>query len=119
MDDVCRHIGQRHQHEPADVQARVRNLQGFRMDDPVAIEQKVQVQRAGIPADNTLALVGVLDRMATREQVLGGERCLDFQDRIQEPPLAIRPANGGGLVQARGLERVDRLVGNEVAIGAS
>jgi hypothetical protein len=106
-------LGERLEREAPLVQPRVRHVQTRRLDCLVAVEEQVEVDRAGAEARaGPLATQGPLDGEHPIEELAWRERRLELRRRVQEARL-VQVADGLGLAEGRDGAQLDAGLGRE------
>ena len=85
-------LGQRLEDETATVQPSVGKGQSRRRDPFVPDVQEIDVDRAGAVSERRPPATPPLDALDGRQEILGRERSSDFDDGVEEVPLARMPS---------------------------
>jgi hypothetical protein len=80
------------------------NSEAGLLDDEIFIQEKIEIDRAGPPPFEPLAMQGVFNRREHAEQLGGGEFRLDEEGPVHEGSLTCRATHGASLTDSAGRE---------------
>lgn len=83
-DEVGCDLGERPQHEGAQMTAWMGQAQAARLKSGLTMEQEIQVERAGRIAERSLASVVTLDRLQGVKQFEGSQQRVEYRHGVQE-----------------------------------
>jgi len=116
-DEVGEEFGKRFEDETAEMRARMREDEGWRVKDEVAVKQDVNVERARGVGKRSFAVVFAFDGLRGAEEFFGRKGSFEEKHGVEEGRGIGRRINGLGFVNGGGGDKPRVWQGGDVATG--